>query len=149
MTAETPKPRGPRVLQIHQDDPVAARNELLRGLTAQPATTSPKFLYDRLGSRLFEAITELAEYYPTRTEADIFERFGPAIAEAIGRFDSLVDLGAGNCAKAMKLFALLHPAAYVAVDISVEFLRDALRRVQIGGAGNSTCRGSGPVRRPG
>jgi uncharacterized SAM-dependent methyltransferase len=62
----------PRLLQLAQDEPAAIRAELLAGLTAPTATIAPKYLYDALGSRLFEAITELREYYPTRTEAAIF-----------------------------------------------------------------------------
>ena len=62
----------PSLLQIARDDPAAIRAELLAGLTAPTATIAPKYLYDALGSRLFAAITELPEYYPTRTEAAIF-----------------------------------------------------------------------------
>ena len=122
--------REPRFIQIHRDDPAAARRELLQGLGAVTATTSPKYLYDSLGSRLFEAITELPEYYPTRTEQAIFEAHAVAMAQQIGPVGSLIDLGAGNCAKAVRLFPTLQPARYVAVDISVDFLQEALRRVQ-------------------
>jgi uncharacterized SAM-dependent methyltransferase len=95
---------------------------------------SPKFFYDPLGSRLFDAITELREYYPTRTEAAIFAVHGAAIAEAAlgatGDSPVMIDLGAGNCAKAARLFGRLAPRRYVAVDISVDFLRDSLQRLQ-------------------
>ncbi len=87
---------------------------------------SPKFLYDALGSRLFDAITELPEYYPTRTERAIFDAQAPAIAALAGRGRTLIDLGAGNCAKAARLFDVLAPMRYVAVDISVDYLRHAL-----------------------
>ncbi len=97
---------------------------------AARASCAPKFFYDRLGSHLFEAITELDEYYPTRTEAAIFAAHGAAMAAAAGTATTLIDLGAGNCAKAARLFPLLEPRRYVAVDISVDFLRDALRQVQ-------------------
>ncbi len=105
--------------------------ELQAGLTAEHAWISPKFLYDELGSRLFEAICELPEYYPTRTEAAIFERNGADIARAAGSGTTLIDLGAGNCAKAAGLFPLLRPRQYVAVDISADFVSaavDNLRR---------------------
>ncbi len=72
MHHQTEPEEPPQFVQIHQDDPAAIEVELLQGLMAPAATTSPKFLYDRLGSKLFEAITELPEYYPTRTEAAIF-----------------------------------------------------------------------------
>ena len=88
---------------------------------------SPKYLYDRLGSRLFEAITELPEYYPTRTERGILATYAPAISRLAGSGVTLIDLGAGNCEKARSLFGVLRPVQYVAVDIATECLRDALR----------------------
>jgi dimethylhistidine N-methyltransferase len=124
-------PRSPRFIQtLGTTDPASEHAAARSALLARPASTSPKFLYDALGSRLFEAITELPEYYPTRTEAAIFKAHGAAMAEAVGPIGSFVDLGAGNCSKALSLFPVLWPQRYVAVDISVEFLRDALARVQ-------------------
>lgn len=120
----------PRFVQLHHEDREAVREELLRGLRAATAHTSPKYLYDALGSRLFEAITELPEYYPTRTEASIFATHGAAMAAQLPRGATLIDLGAGNCNKAARLFDLLAPARYVAVDISVDFLRNALECLQ-------------------
>lgn len=104
--------------------------EIGSGLLAERAATSPKYLYDSLGSKLFEAICELPEYYPTRTEASIFERYGSEIAQAVGLGSTLIDLGAGNCAKAASLFPLLHPAQYVPIDISRDFLNEAVSRLQ-------------------
>lgn len=104
--------------------------ELDAGLRADGAAISPKFLYDALGSRLFEAICELPEYYPTRTEASIFERHGAEMARVIGAGATLIDLGAGNCAKAARLFPLIHPCQYVAIDISADFLRESIERLQ-------------------
>ncbi|MFT3955980.1 MAG: L-histidine N(alpha)-methyltransferase [Piscinibacter sp.] len=120
----------PRFLQLHAADTAAERAAACAALQEAQACIAPKYFYDRLGSLLFEAITALPEYYPTRTEAGIFARHGTAMAEAIGSIGTMVDLGAGNCAKAAALFALLEPAHYVAVDISVEFVGDALRRLQ-------------------
>lgn len=100
--------------------------ELSAGLEATQAAIPPKFLYDALGSQLFEAICELPEYYPTRTEAAILARYGGDIARAIGPGSTLIDLGAGNCAKAAGLFPLLHPDQYVAIDISWDFLHESL-----------------------
>ena len=105
------------------------RDELLAGLCAPQASSAPKYLYDALGSRLFEAICELPEYYPTRTEAAIFERHGAEIAESVGAGATLIDLGAGNCAKAARLFPLLAPSQYVPIDISADFLNDAVLRL--------------------
>lgn len=111
-------------------DAAAERAETVARLCASAATLEPKHFYDRLGSHLFEAITELDEYDPTRTEGAIFAAHAAEIAGACGTGMALVDLGAGNCAKAARLFPLLEPARYVAVDVSVGFLRDALHDLQ-------------------
>ncbi len=108
----------------------AITQELRAGLLSDNAALSPKFLYDVLGSKLFEAICELPEYYPTRTEAAILARQGDAIARAVGPQCTLIDLGAGNCAKAASLFPLLEPAQYVAIDISHDFLHDAIESLR-------------------
>ena len=105
----------------------SAREEITAGLTAPHAFVSPKYLYDRLGSRLFEAITELPEYYPTRTERGILATHAQAISRLAGSGVTLIDLGAGNCEKARSLFGVLRPVQYVAVDIATECLQDALR----------------------
>jgi dimethylhistidine N-methyltransferase len=120
----------PAFLQLFQPDASVVREELARGLGAAQAHVAPKFFYGALGSQLFDAITLLDEYYPTRTEAAIFRAHGPAMAAACGMQRPLVDLGAGNCAKAARLFPVLQPSQYVAVDISVDFLREALLRLQ-------------------
>ena len=120
----------PHFVQSHQADAAAVRAELAAGLLAQRPQVSPKFFYDALGSRLFDAITELAEYYPTRTEAAIFREHGAAMAQRVPTGAVLIDLGAGSCAKAASLFPVLRPAAYVAVDISVDYLRGALGELQ-------------------
>ncbi len=124
----------PQFIQLHHDSAETIRHELIQGLCANSqqggAEVSPKFLYDALGSRLFEAITELPEYYPTRTEAAIFRMQAPDMAHHLPRGATLIDLGAGNCNKAAALFGLLTPVRYVAVDISVDFLRAALASLQ-------------------
>jgi dimethylhistidine N-methyltransferase len=122
--------RAPDFLQRFVPDADAVRAELLRGLARRPAHVAPKFFYDTLGSRLFDAITALEEYYPTRTEATIFAAHATEMAMVCGTGRPLVDLGAGNCAKAASLFPALQPSQYVAVDISVDFLREALTALQ-------------------
>lgn len=113
-------------------DPAA---ELAAGLGRDVAHVSPKFLYDRLGSALFTAITELDEYYPTRTEAAILAAHGPDLAATLhGHLPpgfAMVDLGAGDGAKAASLFGLLRPGRYVAVDISEAYLLQALQALQL------------------
>ncbi len=126
----TPTLRQPLFIQLHREDRAAVREEIVRGLQATPAALAPKYFYDPLGSRLFDAITELPEYYPTRTEAALLSAHGPAIARQLPKGATLVDLGAGNCEKAARLFGLLQPARYVAVDISVDFLHNALQCMQ-------------------
>lgn len=111
-------------------DDAAAMAEICAGLMRERAEVSPKYFYDRLGSKLFEAITQLPEYYPTRTERGIFERHAAEIARSVGTGTTLIDLGAGNCEKARRLFPALRPAHYVAVDVSAEFLRDALHEMR-------------------
>ena len=117
------------IQRSHEDLP-AIRDELIFGLQSPTAFTSPKYLYDALGSKLFEAICEVPEYYPTRTEAAIFAMHAEHIAASVGEGHTMIDLGAGNCAKAARLFSVLKPSQYVPVDISVEFLREAVGQLQ-------------------
>jgi dimethylhistidine N-methyltransferase len=118
------------IVDVAERAEIAIRAELSAGLLQAQAQTSPKYLYDVLGSKLFEAICELPEYYPTRTEAAIFETHLDAIARSVGRGCTLIDLGAGNCEKAARLFPAIRPAQYVAVDISLDFLRIAIGQLR-------------------
>ena len=117
-------------IQLYQPSDFQLRGEVSAGLLMNPAHVSPKYFYDALGSALFTAICQLPEYYLSRTEAAIFNASMPEIAATAGIGCTLIDLGAGNCAKAAELFAALQPAQYVAVDISVDFLRDAIGQLQ-------------------
>lgn len=124
----------PYFFQLHEASASALAHEAQAGLLQADAAIAPKFFYSGLGSRLFEAITELQAYYPTRTEAAIFDAHGHDMARAVhaitGPQPVMVDLGAGNCAKAARLFGVIDPRAYVAVDISAEFLRRSLVQLQ-------------------
>jgi len=122
--------KAPNLLQFAREDPAATRAAIFAGFSASTAAVSPKYFYDALGSRLFSAITELPEYYPTRTEARIFSRHIGEMAAELVPVTTLVDLGAGNCEKAASLFAALHVQRYVAVDISASYLRDSLECLQ-------------------
>ena len=104
--------------------------EISAGLLAPQASIPPKYFYDSLGSHLFEAICELPEYYPTRTEAAIFAHHGADMAARVGPGATLVDLGAGNCAKAASLFPLMQPRQYVPVDIAGDFLQQAAAQLR-------------------
>jgi len=94
------------------------RDAVLQGLSRTPKRLSPKFFYDAEGSRLFDAITELDEYYPTRTEIGLLRTNGGDIASWLGGEQSLVELGSGSDVKIRVLLDAVQPAAYVPVDIS-------------------------------
>ena len=104
--------------------------ELHRSLTNDTPSISPKFFYDDIGSHLFDVITLLEEYYPTRTEQWIMDAFQGAITDAVGPCEVLLDLGAGNCAKASRLFNGIKPKQYRALDISKEYLEAAVADLQ-------------------
>ncbi|TAG46426.1 MAG: L-histidine N(alpha)-methyltransferase [Betaproteobacteria bacterium] len=110
-------------------DAKAELDALAKGLLAPAASLSPKYFYDALGSTLYNAIVLTDEYYPTRTEAAIFDTFRADIAAAIGVGKQFVDLGSGDSVKAEKWFASLKPSRYVGVDISESALTDALNRL--------------------
>lgn len=120
----------PQFIQLYQHNAAAVAQELLQGLSAPQAFTSPKYLYDALGSRLFEAITELPEYDLTRTEAKLMHLHSASMAAQLPRGACWIDLGAGNCEKAGRLLSPMGAGRYVAVDISVDFVRQALDVLQ-------------------
>lgn len=97
--------------------------DVVAGLTAPRKTLRPKYFYDEEGSRLFEEITRVPEYYPTRTEIGILEEKGREIAQLIPGGGALVEFGAGSSVKIrVVLDALDKLAVYVPVDISGDFL---------------------------
>ena len=105
-------------------------DEITADLQSGKPFISPKYFYDELGSRLFEAITLLDEYYPTRVEKSIMKMYEQQIASAVGSCDVLLDLGAGNCAKASELFNSVNPKQYLALDISKDFLELAIAELR-------------------
>lgn len=97
--------------------------DVLNGLSLPQKRLSPKYFYDQRGSELFDAITELEEYYPTRTELAIMERNLSDIVALLGRGVRLVEFGSGSSVKTRLLLdAMDHLASYVPVDISCEHL---------------------------
>lgn len=97
--------------------------DIVRGLSSRPKYLPCKYFYDEEGSRLFDRICELPEYYPTRTEMALLERFTPDIADCVGPGAQIIEYGCGSVQKVRVLLnALVHPAAYVAVDISRDHL---------------------------
>lgn len=100
--------------------------DLVAALAAQPRSISPKYFYDAEGSRLFDRICELPEYYPTRTELGILQRHAGEMGALAGPGCEIVEFGAGSLRKVRLLLqAFEAPARYVPIDISGEYLRDA------------------------
>ncbi|MGN5381525.1 dimethylhistidine N-methyltransferase [Streptomyces sp. MUSC 14] len=102
----------------------ALRADVLHGLTDHPKWLPPKWFYDARGSELFEQITELPEYYPTRAEREILAVRSGEIAAASGA-RTLIELGSGSSEKTRFLLDALAPAAYVPVDVSESALTQA------------------------
>jgi L-histidine N-alpha-methyltransferase len=99
------------------------RGDVLEGLSRLPRAIPARWLYDERGSELFEEITLLPEYYPTRTERAILEAHARAIANCVGGVRTVVEFGSGSSCKTPTLLSAVNPSTYVPVDISGEFLR--------------------------
>ncbi|MDM0113107.1 L-histidine N(alpha)-methyltransferase [Variovorax sp. J22R133] len=124
----------PSIVREHQQQELPATvfgRELLAGLLHKPRSISPKYFYDAAGSRLFDAICELREYYPTRVELGILAERAPEIAMQIGPRADIVEFGAGSLRKVRLLLdALDSPTRFVPIDISGEHLEDAAGRLR-------------------
>lgn len=103
-------------------------SDVLEGLSQRQKAVPARWLYDRRGSELFEDITRLPEYYPTRTETSILRRHGPAMGDQV-RQRAVVEFGSGSSEKTPLLLADADPLAYVPIDISGEFLRQSAERL--------------------
>jgi dimethylhistidine N-methyltransferase len=108
-----------------QPAPSDSRAELLAGLQRSQKQVNPKYFYDARGSELFEQITQLHEYYPTRTETEILTSNAAEIARCCGSDCVLIEPGSGSSEKVRLLLDAVKPAAYVPLDISAEFLRES------------------------
>jgi len=105
--------------------------DMLACLERTPHEISPKYFYDATGSRLFERICELPEYYVTRAELEIFSQDIHRMADLIGPDAEVVEFGAGSLVKARLLLeALKNPRRFIAIDISAEHLQAATARLQ-------------------
>ena len=103
----------------------AFRADVLNGL-AEPVPAIPaRWLYDRRGSELFDEITRLPEYYPTRTETALLDKRMPEIARLIEPGSAVVEFGAGSATKTPILLRAVQPKAYVPIDISGDYLRES------------------------
>jgi dimethylhistidine N-methyltransferase len=113
--------------RTHEPEPRDAfRNDVVAGLARTPKSIPPKWFYDARGSELFEAICELPEYYPTRTETALLARIAPQIAASLPAGAALIELGSGASAKTrLILDAAPQIGAYVPVDISASALQAA------------------------
>ena len=111
---------GHALFQFHDLHPDTEnfRADVLQGLAQRRKALAPKYFYDARGSELFEAICELPEYYPTRTELTMMQAHAPAMARLMGPQCLLIEYGAGSGRKTRVLIEALAPAAYVAIDIS-------------------------------
>lgn len=103
----------------------AFRADVLAGLAAPIPAIPARWFYDHRGSELFEEITALDEYYPTRTERALLERHCPDVARIAGTGDAVVEFGSGSSAKTPILLRAVEPSAYVPIDISGDFLRES------------------------
>ena len=110
--------------------PPTCHSDITDGLNQRPARISPKYFYDQRGSQLFDAITRLPEYYPTRTENALMQAHAADMAEQLGTVRTVIELGAGSCEKARALCRRVRPACFVGVDISVDYLQEAVRRLR-------------------
>jgi dimethylhistidine N-methyltransferase len=108
----------------------AFRADVLAGLAAPIPAVPARWLYDRRGSELFEEITRLPEYYPTRTETALLERYSGEIAALLGTGEAVVEFGSGSSAKTPILLRAIRPSAYVPIDISGDFLRESAEALQ-------------------
>ena len=111
------------------DDRRVERERVIAGLLDSPAHIAPRYFYDDLGCALYGAICRLPEYYPTRTEVELFRDHRADIAQAVGEGRQFVDLGAGDCCKALAWLPFLNPARYIAVDIAGTEIERALARM--------------------
>jgi dimethylhistidine N-methyltransferase len=108
----------------------AFAHDVIEGLSQQPKRLSPKYFYDAAGSELFEQITRLPEYYPTRTELTILRERGGDIKATLPKDAALVEFGAGATTKVRLLLEQCQFGAYVPVDISGDFLNGQARALR-------------------
>ncbi|MDO6416565.1 L-histidine N(alpha)-methyltransferase [Sphingomonas sp. BIUV-7] len=114
--------------ETHGDAPPADPaflSDVLAGLAQSPKAIPARWFYDHRGSELFEQITDLPEYYPTRVETGLLERHSPEVGEIAGAGRAVVEFGSGSSVKTPHLLRAIAPSAYVPIDISGDFLRES------------------------
>jgi L-histidine Nalpha-methyltransferase len=107
-----------------QVDP-SFREDVLAGFRAKRRAIPARWFYDRTGSELFERITALPEYYPTRVETELLARHAADVARLVGPGRAVVEFGSGSSTKTPHVLEAVQPAAYVPIDISGDFLRES------------------------
>lgn len=107
----------------------AFRGDVLAGLATRPRAIPARWLYDQRGSELFDQITRLPEYYPTRVETEILARSANEIGALIGRGGAVVEFGAGSSTKTPMILSVIDPQIYVPIDISGEYLAASASRL--------------------
>jgi L-histidine Nalpha-methyltransferase len=108
----------------------AFRDDVLAGLSAPIPAVSARWLYDRRGSELFDEITRLPSYYPTRTETALLHGIMPDVAARVPKGAAVVEFGAGSATKTPILLEAVAPAAYIPVDISGDYLEQSAGEIQ-------------------
>jgi len=121
--------RGAIQFYDHHPKPADFYADVMHGLQQKQKMIPPKYFYDQLGSQLFDAICELPEYYPTRTELSILEAKAKEIADCIGPECLLVEPGSGSSYKVRTLLDILKPQAYIPMDISKTYLIQAASKI--------------------
>ncbi len=118
------KPSGLKLVERDADGvDLAFRADVLAGLAAPQKAVPARWFYDDAGSQLFEDITQLPEYYPTRAETEILLTRASEIADLIGPGRAVVEFGSGSSVKTPLLLSACRPSAYVPLDIAGDFLR--------------------------
>ncbi|WP_294197486.1 L-histidine N(alpha)-methyltransferase [uncultured Sphingomonas sp.] len=105
------------------------RADVLSGLERRPRAIPARWFYDHRGSQLFEQITDLPEYYPTRTETALLHALCPEVREIVGEGRAVVEFGSGSSTKTPVLLRCVKPSSYVPIDISGDFLRQSAREL--------------------
>jgi len=121
------------ILVEHDKDGIdlAFRADVLRGLSERQKAIPARWFYDLTGSELFEEITRLPEYYPTRVETGLLEIHGAEIARLVGPHRAVVEFGSGSSVKTPLLLREISPAAYLPIDISGTFLRQSCHELAV------------------
>jgi dimethylhistidine N-methyltransferase len=117
------------LLAISDPQTAAFRDDVLAGLSARIPAVPARWLYDRTGSELFDEITRLPEYYPTKTETALLHAIMPDLSKRVPRGAAVIEFGAGSATKTPILLEAIAPAAYVPIDISGDYLEQSAREL--------------------